>query len=985
MALISSQSYLVRWVDVKSEHTISWSIQPHKKSINFGLFKHPGSHIAPPPRVPSSTFEAPPTPGLKPSDAASDSLPQHSSAAVEKLKGIGMKLVLWHGNCEANMVTTGKYDVPKGEGGMYALVFDNTFAKSLSKTATFALLTYPTNTPPQSAHQLHHIQGASAGSAPSLRLKPSRSRPKLNIERQSSDSIPTAAASADLSSSNKQGAASIGQTESIASSSFFTGVLHKRRRKRHQGYARRFFSLDFTTSTLSYYHDRNAVSIRGSVPLSLAAIAANAATREISIDSGAEVWHLRAPTRKEFDAWKDALESASRPYTQDSPGGANLDSTFRRSQSMLRFGPDEEREWMKIEALVSKIGVSRDMARHIAQDTDPKYLPVETSQYTSNTLGSGIGSSGNLSQYSSGGEASPSDPPAGDDFFETQDRRPFWKRKTSSGKPSPFKRSTSAQAALPRFGRKVSGPDSSASTLRNTQTEGVHEQCMGLLRTLDTIVAEFSALLIENKQRRMPVPVHTNSRLSLDSVGSQEFFDAEAGEGSQLLTLQPESDDGETTEHDFVTDEHEESSASEIEDEGIEKSSILTPEQGNLFPTKVKTFNLSAAQSVVRRKTVKPPVMNPPSLIGFLRKNVGKDLSTISMPVSANEPISLLQKSAEQLEYSALLDEAARVPKSKQERLLYVTAFAISNLSVVRVKERAIRKPFNPMLGETYELIREDRGYRFLAEKVCHRPVIIACQADAEKWSLSQTPIPTQKFWGKSAELNTEGKVRVSLHETGDKFSWTPATCFLRNIIAGEKYVEPFGTMTVKNETTGEHVVVTFKVKGMFSGRSEEVSAQMFDEFGNEMPLSLTGKWTHSLAILESGTARNSLIWTAGDLVPDAPKCYGFTTFAASLNEMNSMEEPKLPATDSRFRPDQRAAEDGDIDTAELLKSRLEEAQRERRRRMDEQGVTWTPMWFSKVEGVENETVWRLKGGKEGYWETRAKGDWKGMPKVLEL
>lgn len=88
----------------------------------------------------------------------------------------------------------------------------------------------------------------------------------------------------------------------------------------------------------------------------------------------------------------------------------------------------------------------------------------------------------------------------------------------------------------------------------------------------------------------------------------------------------------------------------------------------------------------------------PPSLIAFVRKNVGKDLSTISMPVSANEPLSLLQKVAEQLEYAHLLDEAVKQTAPK-DRLLYVAAFAVSQFSGGRTRERAIRKPFNPLLG----------------------------------------------------------------------------------------------------------------------------------------------------------------------------------------------------------------------------------------------------------------------------------------------
>ena len=80
------------------------------------------------------------------------------------------------------------------------------------------------------------------------------------------------------------------------------------------------------------------------------------------------------------------------------------------------------------------------------------------------------------------------------------------------------------------------------------------------------------------------------------------------------------------------------------------------------------------------------------------------------MPVSANEPISVLQRLAEQLEYSELLDAATTAPLETGERLLYVAAFAVSSFSNMRVKERSIRKPFNPLLGETFELVREDKG-----------------------------------------------------------------------------------------------------------------------------------------------------------------------------------------------------------------------------------------------------------------------------------
>lgn len=83
----------------------------------------------------------------------------------------------WHGKCEADKVSMGRYDVAEGEGGMYGLVFDNTFSKTTGKTITFVLMTHPTNTPPKSGHHLHYSQafapsaqgGSRKGSSPSLR------------------------------------------------------------------------------------------------------------------------------------------------------------------------------------------------------------------------------------------------------------------------------------------------------------------------------------------------------------------------------------------------------------------------------------------------------------------------------------------------------------------------------------------------------------------------------------------------------------------------------------------------------------------------------------------------------------------------------------------------------------------------------------------------------------------------------------------------
>jgi hypothetical protein len=84
------------------------------------------------------------------------------------------------------------------------------------------------------------------------------------------------------------------------------------------------------------------------------------------------------------------------------------------------------------------------------------------------------------------------------------------------------------------------------------------------------------------------------------------------------------------------------------------------------------------------------------------------------------------------MEYSELLDKAA-CEKNVIDRLMYVTAFAISGYASSQF--RIGRKPFNPLLGETYECIRPDKGFRFISEKVSHHPNVMAVGNQKKKGS----------------------------------------------------------------------------------------------------------------------------------------------------------------------------------------------------------------------------------------------------------
>lgn len=75
----------------------------------------------------------------------------------------------------------------------------------------------------------------------------------------------------------------------------------------------------------------------------------------------------------------------------------------------------------------------------------------------------------------------------------------------------------------------------------------------------------------------------------------------------------------------------------------------------------------------------------------------------------------MLQRLSEDLEYYELLDKAAKCQNSV-EQMCYVAAFTVSSYSTT---VHRTGKPFNPLLGETFELDRlEECGYRSLCEQV---------------------------------------------------------------------------------------------------------------------------------------------------------------------------------------------------------------------------------------------------------------------------
>ncbi|ELK12591.1 Oxysterol-binding protein-related protein 3 [Pteropus alecto] len=456
----------------------------------------------------------------------------------------------------------------------------------------------------------------------------------------------------------------------------------------------------------------------------------------------------------------------------------------------------------------------------------------------------------------------------------------------------------------------------------------------------DSLAEENSA----DDSRPLVHQLSNESRLSIaDSLS--EFFDA------QEVLLSPSSSENEVSEDDsYVSDISDNLSLDNL-------SNDLDNERQTLGPVLE-----GGGETKSRRRTCLPapcPNTSNISLWNILRNNIGKDLSKVAMPVELNEPLNTLQRLCEELEYSELLDKAAQIP-SALERMVYVAAFAVS--AYASSYFRAGSKPFNPVLGETYECIREDKGFQFFSEQVSHHPPISACHAESGNFVFWQDVRWKNKFWGKSMEIVPIGTTHVTL----PALSWGIfhlSFCASRCAMLGAPWAQPH--FSHLDQGHGSSWPPSFHpqspVAKYWSTNAREIEGVVLDKNGKAVHR-LFGKWHESIYC--GGSSSSACVWRANPMPKGYEQYYGFTQFALELNDIDPLCVSSLPPTDTRFRPDQRFLEEGNLEEAETQKQRIEQLQRERRRVLEESSVEHQPRFFRKSDDdswVSNGTYLELR------------------------
>ncbi|KAJ0753777.1 putative oxysterol-binding protein [Helianthus annuus] len=482
-----------------------------------------------------------------------------------------------------------------------------------------------------------------------------------------------------------------------------------------------------------------------------------------------------------------------------------------------------------------------------------------------------------------------------------------------------------------------------------------HLLLMDTLRMLETEKVDLENTVVDESQR-LSKEVGATSRLRQgkysDASPSESEDDNDRGDAAE-----EESDDEDNAffdTRDFLSSGSFRSSGSDM------RSSSFTSDDEDLqynepeIDASIRSVGTSFPR-VKRRKKLPDPIEKEKgvSLWSMIKDNIGKDLTKVCLPVYFNEPISSLQKCFEDLEYSYLLDRAYEWGKRGNGlmRILNVAAFAVSGYA--STEERSC-KPFNPLLGETYEADYPDKGLRFFSEKVSHHPMIVACHCEGKGWKFWGDSNLKSKFWGRSIQLDPVGVLTLEFDD-GEVFQWNKVTTSIYNLILGKLYCDHYGTMRIQGNKNYS-CKLKFKEQSIIERNPHQVQGVVQDRSG-KTAATLIGKWDESMHFVNgdcSGKGKGDpfsdahLLWRRSK-PPKFPTRYNLTRFAITLNELTPGLKEKLPPTDSRLRPDQRCLENGEYEMANAEKLRLEQRQRQARK-MQERG--WKPQWFAKDKAI---------------------------------
>ncbi|KAL4820576.1 hypothetical protein BDW67DRAFT_172755 [Aspergillus spinulosporus] len=323
----------------------------------------------------------------------------------------------------------------------------------------------------------------------------------------------------------------------------------------------------------------------------------------------------------------------------------------------------------------------------------------------------------------------------------------------------------------------------------------------------------------------------------------------------------------------------------------------------------------------------------------------GADLSRVVLPTFILEPRSMLERITN---FMAHPETLLPMPTNDDplERFVSVVKFYLSGW---HIKPPGVKKPLNPVLGETYTCSWEysdgTHGY-YISEQTSHHPPKSSYffMAPEHHIRIDGTLKPRSKFLGNSAASMMEGIAilrflnRGNDKERGERYILTQPNMYARGILFGKMKYELGDHSFVRCPENDLVADIEFKTKGYFSGTYNAIGGTIKNEKTGEVYYEISGLWNGEMYIKSVHSHDKELLFSAKKSKPTFP-----TT--RPIEQQGERESQRL------WQSTVKAIIASNHEMATDEKTKIEDRQREEAAKRAEQGVEWHPRLFRAVRG----------------------------------
>lgn len=277
------------------------------------------------------------------------------------------------------------------------------------------------------------------------------------------------------------------------------------------------------------------------------------------------------------------------------------------------------------------------------------------------------------------------------------------------------------------------------------------------------------------------------------------------------------------------------------------------------------------------------------SIWTIIKDSIGKDLSKMTVPVYFNSPLSLLQQCACPTEHIELLGKAA-TETNPIKRLAYIGCYlAVQHTNI----EKFPSKPFNPLLGETFELVVPGE-YKYIAEQVCHHPPITAYIVKGDKGFTRETVYRARNKFSKGAlAFSNMFKEYINLTNFNERFTIEPCDMSVHNLIIGSPYLDAGGRGYIRNVScpTEQYVEITFHKRGWSAGQHHRLNGDVYSAPG-VVAYRIEGKWSDTIYLTDVKTGEKETVWKKPPYPENSDYMYGMSQHQLQFNFLSPSLEP---------------------------------------------------------------------------------------------